>query len=483
MPFQKNLTFALRMKGIRFIGLFIFLPAILQAFTLSLSDSLLRALDSAHGKEKIALLIKLSEQNRDKSVYDCKKYNKEAFQLSQKEGYSNMMGLASKSMGVSYFYWGDMKKAFDYFKTGLHYYKNSGDKEGQSNCLNNIGLVYESWAIFDSAAYYYQASYNIEKELKNVEGAATSLINMGNIDYYRKNYQGALNNYFHALQNFTTKNDCQGMAMAYNSLSIIYTQMGNFSTALDYLRKAKNIYTSTGNNLRLSRVLNNMADIYNDHFKEYKKAEILYEKVLKIKEEQGLKAGVALVKSNIGVLYGHMGNLSQSLKYFDESKKLYDEIGDKTGLSLVYQNMGKALLEAGYFKEALKKFQKSLDISTKAGLKDYTINSYEGIFKCYAELGQYKNFNKYYNLFKQSRNTLSKKLKKAQIAELEAHYKIDSLLKRSRDLKAENSRKELKLKRYHILSITLVLVVILLILILFLYKRAKDETKKYKVKE
>ena len=80
-------------------------------------------------------------------------------------------------------------------------------------------------------------------------------------------------------------------------------------------------------------------------------------------------------------------------------------------------------------------------------------------------------------------STSSKIPGKAQIAEMEAHYKIDSLLKRSRDLKAENNRKELELKRYHMLSITLVLVVILLILILILYKRAKDETKKYKVKE
>ncbi len=472
------------MKGLRFIGLFLFLPAMLQAFTPSLSDSLLRALDSAHGKEKISLLIKLSEQNRDKSVYDSKKYNKEAFQLSQKEGYDNMMGLASKSMGVSYFYWGDMKKAFDHFKAGLHYYKKGRDKEGQSNCLNDIGLVYESWAIFDSAAYYYKASYNIEEELKNVEGAATSLINMGNIDYYRNNYQGALNNYFHALKNFTIKSNSLGMAMAYNSLSIIYKQLNDFSTALDYLRKAKNIYTNTdGNDLRLSRVLNNMADIYNDHFKEYKKAEILYEKVLKIKERLGLKTGVALVKSNIGILYGHMGNLSLALKYFDESRKLFEEIGDKTGLSMVYQNRGNTWLEAGYYKKALKEFQKSLAISKKVGLKDYTTNNYRGIFKCYAELGQYKNFDKYYNLYEQSRDTLSEKPGKAQIAELEAHYKIDSLLKRSMALKAESRSKELKLKRYHVLSITLVLVVILLILILILYKRAKAEVKKYKVKE
>jgi tetratricopeptide (TPR) repeat protein len=469
------------MKRIRFIGLLIMLPALLQAQNLSTADSVQRLLSTAHGKAKVSLLIKLSEQNRDKSVYNCKKYNQEAFVISQKYGYKNLMGLSKKSMGVSYFYWGDMKNAFNYFKQGLHYYRQSGNMEGQSNCLNNIGLVYESWANFDSAAYYYKASYLIEKTLNNVEGEATSLINMGNIDYYRKDYHGALTNYFEALKEFIQTNDKKGIAMAYNSLAIIYSQTGDYNKALKYTEKAREIYLVIGDIRKLSRALNNMADIYGDYLKEYKKAKILYEKALKIKEELGDKEGIALVKSNLGVLYGHMGNLSLALTYFDDSRKIYEETGDKTGLSMVYQNKGKALQEAGLHHKALKEFQKSLVISSKVGLKSFTINNYLGIFKCYAALGEYKNFNKYYNLYEHSRDTIMGKLEKIRIAELEARYKIDTLLQQRKKLKEESRLKGIKIRRYYVLSIGFALIVI--ILALTLYKKAKNESKKYEVKE
>ncbi len=469
------------MKIIRFIGLLLLLPALVQAGSISNADSLQQLLNNAHGKAKVSLLIKLSEQNRDKSVYNSKKYNEKAFAISQKYGYKNLMGLSKKSMGVSYFYWGDMKNAFNYFKQGLYYYRQSGDMEGQSNCLNNIGLVYENWANFDSAAYYYSASYLIEKTLNNVEGEATSLINMGNIDYYRKDYHGALTNYFQALKGFFQTNDKKGIAMAYNSLAIIYSQVGDFNKALSYTEKAREIYLVIGDIRKLSRALNNMADIYGDHFKEYKKAQILYEKALKIKEELGDKEGIALVKSNLGVLYGHLGNISLSLSYFNDGLKIYEGTGDRTGLSMVYQNKGKALQEAGLFRQALKEFQNSLAISSKVGLKSYTISNYQGIFKCYAALGEYNNFNKYYNLYEQNRDTLTEKLQKIRIAELEARFKIDTLQQQRKRLKEESRRKEIESRHYYELSIGFALIVIVLAFIL--YKRAKNESKKYKVKE
>ncbi len=469
------------MKRIRFIGLFILLPALLQALNLSTSDSTQQLLSTVHGKAKVQLLIKLSEQNRDKSVYNSKKYNREAFVISKEYGYKNLMGLSKKSMGVSYFYWGDMKNAFNYFKQGLYYYRQSGDMEGQSNCLNNIGLVYESWANFDSAAYYYKASYLIEKTLNNVEGEATSLINMGNIDYYRKDYHGALTDYYLALKKFIQTNDKKGIAMAYNSLAIIYYQTGDYNKSLDYSEKSRKIYLVIGDIRKLSRALNNMADIYGDYLKEYKRAKILYEKALRIKEELGDKVGIALVKSNLGVLYGHMGNLSLALTYFDESRKIYHETGNKTGLSMVYQNKGKALQEAGLYRKALKEFQKSLTISSKVGLKSYTINNYLGIFKCYAALGEYKSFNKYYALYEHRRDTIRGKLEKIRIAELEARYKIDTLLQQRKRLKEESSLKEIKIRRYYMLSVGFALIVIILAFIL--YKRAKNESKKYEIKE
>ena len=118
------------MKRIRIIGFFMLLPLLLTAAKESSSDSLAQLLDKTEGQAKISLLIQLSEQNRDKSVYDCKEYFNKAFSLARKLNDKNMMGLASKSMGVSYFYWGDMKKAFQYFKKGLEIMNKAATKKG-----------------------------------------------------------------------------------------------------------------------------------------------------------------------------------------------------------------------------------------------------------------------------------------------------------------------------------------------------------------
>ena len=473
------------MKRIHFIiiGLLLLLPAFLQANSVSSADSIQQVLDTIHGKARVSLLIKLSEQNRDKSDYSCKKYGEEAFTISKENGYKNLMGLSRKSLGVSYYYWGDMKNAFKYFKEGLIYYRQSGNKEGQSNCLNNIGLVYGGWAKFDSAAHYYRASYLIEKELNNVEGEATSLINLGNICYYRKDYHGALTNYFQAMNKFSQAKDKMGTAMSYNNLAIIFTAIGNYKKALEYLDESRVIYSAIGATRKLSQTLNNMADIYCIHFKEYKKAKTLYEQVLKIRKEYGDKEGVALVKSNLGVLYGHLDNLSKALEYFGESMVIYKEIGDKAGQSMVYQNKANALKDAGLFHQALRNFQESLALSLKIGMKSYTIQNYLGIFKCYAAMGEYKNFNKYFSLYEQNKDTITDKLEESRIAALEAQYKIDTLLRQRDRLKNESTRKEIKIERYYTISIGLSLLVVLLVLILILVKRAKKEEEKYKVKE
>jgi len=470
------------MKRKSLIGFFLLsLSWNMTASPVLVTDSLKQMADTAVGKQKVTLYIQLSEQYRNISVYDCKGYFQKAFALASQLKDENLMGLAQKTMGVSYFYWGDMPHAFQFFKNGLNHYRKAGNLKGESNCLNNMGLVYEGQARFDSAAYYYKASYLMEKKLGNLNGEALSLINMGNIEYYRKNYHDALKFYFKALQNFVKTEDQNGIAMAYNSIAIIYTQIGEYRKALSYLQKAQNIYIITGDTRKLSRVLDNMADIYSDHTKEYKKAEMLYRQVLQMKKELNDKDGIALVKCNLGVLYSHMGLDTHALSFFDESQQLYEEIGDKTGLSMVALNKGRALLDAKSFNKAIIEFKKCLDISEKTGLKEYINNCYEGLFKCYAALGQYDQFNKYYSLFEQNRDTLTQKLEESRIAELEAHFKIDSLIKQRKKLLQESKRKETRIRTYILISISLFFLLIIVTLAFILFRKAKKEASKYPV--
>jgi len=466
---------------------FVFLlPAFSMPDNIQSLDSLSALLPKSKGVEKVAILVKLSELNRTISFNDCKNYAEDAIDLAGKLHNDSLAGLASKSLGVSYYLHGDMTNGLKYFQQGYRFYKQLKYKKGISNCLNNMGLVYEGWSQFDSAYKYYELSYEIEIELKNEEGMATSLINIGNINYYRKKYPEALADFFQSLKYSSKLNDLDGMATAYLSMGIIYDQVQDFSKAIEFLAKSRDIYVKLGDRRNLSRSLNNMADIYNEHYKQYKKALLLYEKVLQIKTNFGSKVGVALVKNNLGVLYGHIGNLSRAETYFKESLSLYRSLKDKSGQCLVYFNWALALQKAGKHKSALGNFQRSLSIAKEIGVNEYVTDSYQGLFKSYAALGEYAKFNKYYKLFESSRDSVNQKLQQAQISKLENQYKVKDLIKKGQELQQENLRETVELRKLQLLLavISFSLIVLALAVFLFWYiKKGRAEINQNKDRE
>lgn len=460
-------------RSVFIISFLLLVSKILSAENVSTIRDIQRELLHSQGTQRVDLLIRLSKAYRTISYHDCLKYGNEAILEANRLHSPTMAGLASKSLGVSSYLSGNLKDAFKNFEKGLKYYKQAGDKKGISNCLNDIGLVYESWSKFDESADYYQQSLTIEKQLGDPKGIATSLINLGNINYYRKAYQQALENYIQALQIYTVLKDFNGMGSAYNSEAIIYQELGEFNKSRDYLEKAREIYVKAGDKINLSKVLNNLADIYDMHFKKYKKALFLYEQTLTLKEETDNKIGVALVKCNLGALYGKLGNFSIAFPLLQESYNMYQELNDKSGQVMVLYNEGIIFQQSGKFKKALKYFQKGLKLARKIGYVDYVQKFNESSFICYAALGEYTNFSKYYGLYNASRNSLINHLEKQKTAEIEDHFKVKELTQKDKILKGVSQHQSEQIRKYQMISAIFAVAIIILLLAIIFYRKLK----------
>jgi len=46
------------------------------------------------------------------------------------------------NIGVAYYYLGDFKKAIVFLENSLKIAKEIGDKAGESNCYENLGIIY-----------------------------------------------------------------------------------------------------------------------------------------------------------------------------------------------------------------------------------------------------------------------------------------------------------------------------------------------------
>ncbi len=449
------------------------LPSVLFADSLVKLDSLQKKLSNVKGIEKAEILIELSEVTRNISFSDCINYGLEAVNIALNEKNYDIAGKGYKSLGVSCYYAGDLHRAFDYYKSGLKYYKIAGNLKGMSDCINNIGLLYDTWSKYDSAYYYYNKSLLLEEKLNNKQGMALSLINMGNINYYRKNFKKALDNYYRAMLLFKETGDVKGEAMTFNSLGIIYWYWDQPGKALKYFKEADSIYSSVKEYRGLSRVYINMAEIYNNIYKEYKKSLFYYKKALDLKRKLDDKEGIALVYNDIGSLEGNMENIQGAMKYFKKSYEIYSELNNKRGLAMVLHNFGKIYQKQKRYKKAIEYYKQSLDYAERIGLSEYITNNYEGLFRCYAALHDTENFEKYYDMFSLSQDSLNEKLQKAQISEIEAKYKVNELIKENYNIRKEKEAKEKKLENYRLIFTAAVGLVILLLFTYVLFFRIK----------
>src|SRR5205085_2472549 len=112
---------------------------------------------------------------------------------------------------------------------------------GIASCYNNIGNAYDVLTNYEESLKYYLLALNIQKEIGDQEGIATSLANIGaiNIKLFRKDPKSSerLNNtrkYLNsALQISKEIGSKECLQETYSSLSSLDSIKGNYKDALE----------------------------------------------------------------------------------------------------------------------------------------------------------------------------------------------------------------------------------------------------------
>ncbi len=438
-------------------------------------DSLQTILPKKEGVEKVHTLISLSETYRSVVFNDCLKYGQKALQLANKLGQPDLEALALKSMGNSCYFSGELDLAKSFYRRGLAKYKENNDLQGQANCLNNIGLIFEELSAFDSAGYFYQKSLEKEEEIGNKSGMAVSLLQLGNVYYYRDELQQSLDNYYRAMLIFKEENDSLYLAGSYNSLGVIYREWNQFDKALDYYLQAMPIFNKLNDNRNLSFVLTNLGEIYNFELKDYKKALTYYEESLKLKKKLNDQIGIALLYNNLGTLYANMEDSGKALSFFNKSRQLYEDFEGETGLVMVLYNIGALYLDLQHYEKAIGFLTRSLNMAEEYGYTEYISLNQEALMHCYAANGDYTHYEEYFRLYSLSKDSLIDKLYQLQSEETEIKYRIEETLAEAKSLQQANANQESQIRKYKLYLAAISAFIILVIIAYALFSKIKKQ--------
>lgn len=237
------------------------------------------------------------------------------------------------------------------------------------NVLNSIASKYQE-SNPDSTGFYAIKAEKLARQCRYDFGLANAYINSGNSNIILGNYRQA-NHYFSLAQHLfeslleeasiaETKRIQNGLARAYASQGIVFSQESNYYMALEMYQKALGMYLEIGEKVNIAKAYNNIGIVYKSQQKN-RQALDYFKKALKLQQEIG-EPTTAVTLTNIGVIYAEQGDRKQALRYYQKAEKHFATTDNQRGFALLNNYFGDYYKAEKKYAQATQYYNKALEL-------------------------------------------------------------------------------------------------------------------------
>ncbi len=307
------------------------------------------------------------------------------------------------SMGIVSSRLGQTQQALNFYRQALPLWREVGGsieerlrrREGEAGTLYRIGIVYSNIGQPQEALNFYQQALSIrrsmgdstEVRLRQRPAEAGILNNIG-VEYNNiGQQQQALNFYQQALSIRREVGDREGESITLNNIGNVYADTGQLQQALNYYQQALPIRREVGNRAGEANILNNMGTVYTD-IGQAQLALNYFQQALLIRREVGDRSGVAGVLNNIGSVYRNMEQPQQALNFYQQALPIIREVGDRNGEAKTLINIGNIYIDIGQPQQALTYYQQALPIRREVGDRAGEARTLSNMGSAYSGIGQ-----------------------------------------------------------------------------------------------
>ena len=117
--------------------------------------------------------------------------------------------------------------------------RESNNKQGESQTLNNLGIVYRSQGCWDDAITQYEQSLEIMRSLGDRHREGTTLMNVGNAYQLQGRWEDAIMQYEQSLEIRRSLDDRHGEGQTLSNLGYLFATQNQYPKAIDYWQTAQ----------------------------------------------------------------------------------------------------------------------------------------------------------------------------------------------------------------------------------------------------
>lgn len=280
--------------------------------------------------------------------------------LSQTD--SVFIGAASNDLGLNLRTLGDLKNAKTRFLKAIEYLNKSDDLITLADAKSNLATLFHAEGNYEQAIKLFQEVYQIDVQTGNKNGQSSSLNNLGRIYVDWEKYNTGLEYYFRSLELIDTLTNRAALALRYNNIGMTYQTMKQHEDAILWINKALKIEKTDGNPARIAIRLNNLATSHAS-LKNYQTAEKLFLQVNSLISGTTLYVHFAKNYAGLGQLYFVQNRFSDALDYFSKAEYFAEQAGtlpEKLNVALHFYQIYKKMEN---HREALNYYEKYTELN------------------------------------------------------------------------------------------------------------------------
>jgi serine phosphatase RsbU (regulator of sigma subunit) len=348
---------------------------------------------NADSTDKVDILHQLAREWGREDLKKAKEFAKKAYALAQQLQYSKGLIYSRLNWGIFYFFQSEIEKASVYLLEVLDWCEKNGDKQGQADAKNFLGLIYWSFGDFERGFELVSDALALNQETQDTVRQAWNLNNLGGYYYDSQKYKQSLEYFEKAYALFKKEQDIGGQARALNGIGNNYGMLGDDKKALIYQNKSLKVMKSTENHLAKSKTLN-----------------------------------------DLGLILQRLGKYDEASKHFNESLTIRQKLGFYTGETTTLLDLGDLFVKQKKIEKASEVINTALELAIQIKAKPKISRAYKTLYEIYQILGQFEKALEFHKKFHKvekeiSHDDIDKKLKHMKVVyELEKSKKEAEML-------------------------------------------------------
>jgi len=204
-------------------------------------DSLLNQVNNLKGREKIDVLLKISENTRSYAPELSLEFAQQSLKNATDLGDTLLMLLSLKNLGLTFYSTNDLESSLDYFTRILMIQQQREDKQGIASAYNNIGIIYDELKRYPTALDFYHRSLEIKQKLGDYSTITNTITNIGFLYNKINNPDNAYEYFNMALIIDEQQKDTLGIFSTLNNIGLYYFHQQQYDSALRYFNSSLSV--------------------------------------------------------------------------------------------------------------------------------------------------------------------------------------------------------------------------------------------------